>query len=126
MKKVFFLCFSFLFLFCSKTEKKQEKPVEVIQPKDSIVSVIEPMIKENTLIFTVQIAALKNANQSLENLEGVSLYSENSLTKYRLGAFSTYQEAKESCRTLRKKYQGAFVQALLNDKPIAISEALHN
>lgn len=126
MKKVFFLCFTFLFLFCTKTEKKQESPVEVIQQIDTVAPVSGVEVQEDTLIFTVQIAALKNTNESLENLEGVSLYYENSLTKYRLGSFSTYQEAKESCRSLRKKYQDAFVQALLNDKAIAISEALQN
>ena len=54
----------------------------------------------------------------------VSLYQENSLTKYRLGAFETYKEAREFRLKVSNEYKGAFVQALKNNVPISITEAL--
>ncbi|PQJ78476.1 SPOR domain-containing protein [Polaribacter porphyrae] len=112
---------------CSK--KKEEKPVqEVKEPvvKDTIVKVDKVAEKENTqtLVFTVQIAALKNDNSELASLEGVNIYQENSLTKYRLGNFSTYREAKAYKLQIRNIYKDAFVQALKDDYPIPITEAL--
>ena len=51
-------------------------------------------------------------------------YQENSLTKYRLGSFETYQEAKQFRLQVLNTYKGAFVQALKNNEPIHILEAL--
>jgi hypothetical protein len=79
---------------------------------------------EDKLIFTVQISALKNASNTLANLESVNIFKEDNLLKYRFGNFLTYKEAREKRTRLLKYYKGAFVQALLNDTPISISEAL--
>ena len=72
----------------------------------------------------LQIAALKKVNSTIANIESIAVFQENSLVKYRLGSFNTYKEARNSRAQLIRVYKGAFVQALLNDAPIAIKEAL--
>ena len=106
MKNITTLLFFLLLVFsCTKKEVKKEKQ-EVLEPilKDTIVQ-IDYESKEEVLklVFTVQIAALRNSNEKFANIANVSLYKENSLTKYRLGAFE---------------------QALKNNIPISITEAL--
>ncbi|QTD37382.1 SPOR domain-containing protein [Polaribacter batillariae] len=126
MKKLIILFSITLLLFsCGKKEvKKETQEITPPVPKDTIVK--EKMVKEEvpSLVFTVQIAALKNPNNVLANLNGVHIYEENSLTKYRLGAFETYEAARSKRNELRSKYKGAFVQALENNRPIHIKEAL--
>ena len=72
----------------------------------------------------IQIAALKNQNEDLEYIDGIKAYYENGLTKYRLGNFETYQEAREFRSQILNEYNDAFIQALKNDQPIFILEAL--
>ena len=76
------------------------------------------------LIFTVQIGAFKKQNSKFSSLQNVQVSSENSMYKYRLGAFETYKEAKSYRRKLLNKFPGAFVQAVKNNKPITIQEAI--
>lgn len=118
----------FLFLVlvfsCTKKETKPENK-ETLEPvvKDTIVQV-ENEEEISELIFTVQIAALRKDNAPLSNLSNVSLYQEDSLTKYRLGTFETYKEARAYRLKILNTYKGAFVQALKNNVPISITEAL--
>jgi hypothetical protein len=127
MKNSTTLLFFLLLVFsCTKNEVKKEKQ-EVLEPilKDTIVQ-IDTEIKEEVskLVFTVQIAALRNSNERFSNIANVSLHQENSFTKYRLGAFETYKEAREFRLKVINEYKGAFVQALKNNIPISITEAL--
>lgn len=123
MKNLFFLLLCVSLLSCSKNKKEEVVPAEVLQVQEVETST-EPIVLEPQLLFTVQIAALKNKNETLANLENIHIFQENSLIKYRLGDFETYKEARQSRAQLIKKYTGAFVQALLNDAPISITEAL--
>jgi hypothetical protein len=122
MKTNFLIFCCVVFFSCAKNEKKEipvketpaELPLEAIKIED----------KEDKLIFTIQIAALKKANVTLANLENINIFKENSLLKYRFGAFETYKESRIKRAQLIKNYKGAFVQALLNDTPISITKAL--
>mgnify|MGYP000108958783 CR=1 FL=1 len=122
MKNIFLLLFCVAFLSCSKSDKKEEVIPQEIKEKEVTIPVVE--VVKDKLVFTVQIAALKQVNNALSNIENVAVFQENSLVKYRLGAFETYKEARNSRAQLISVYKGAFVQALLNDAPISIKEAL--
>ena len=119
--------FLLLVLSCGKKELKKESQ-EVVKPvfKDQPVQVDEEIAEKEvlTLVFTVQIAALKKTNQRLADIKNVHMYQENTLTKYRLGTFETYKEAREYRLKVINEYKGAFVQALKNNIPITITEAL--
>jgi len=122
MKNIFLLLFCVAFLSCSKTDKKEEVIPQEIKEKEVTIPVVE--VVKDKLVFTVQIAALKKENNALSNIENVAIFQENSIVKYRLGAFETYKEARSSRAQLTSVYKDAFVQALLNDAPIPIKEAL--
>ena len=119
--------FLLLVLSCGKKELKKESQ-EVVKPvfKDQPVQVDEEIAEKEflTLVFTVQIAALRNSNERLADVKNVHMYQENTLTKYRLGTFETYKEAREYRLKVINEYKGAFVQALKNNIPITITEAL--
>lgn len=129
MKNVFLILICIVLFSCSKNEKK-EVPLDNIQSQDTAVvkktEVLDIDIEDDTLIFMVQIAALSNANETLSILENVHVFNENSLIKYRFGDFKTYEEARSYRKHLIEdyNYKDAFVQALLNDAPITITEAL--
>jgi type I restriction-modification system DNA methylase subunit len=122
MKNIFLLLFCVAFLSCSKTDKKEEVIPQEIKEKEITIPAVE--VVKDKLVFTVQIAALKKANNALTSIENLAVFQENSLVKYRLGAFDTYKEARNSRAQLISVYKDAFVQALLNDVPIPIKEAL--
>ncbi|QOD60752.1 SPOR domain-containing protein [Polaribacter haliotis] len=127
MKKLIILFSITLLLFsCGDKEVKKEKQEEIVAPVSTDPTVRDEVVEEQepSLVFTVQIAALRNPNNQLANSEGVNTFEENSLTKYRIGAFETYEEARSQRNQLRYKYKGAFVQALENNLPINIKEAL--
>jgi hypothetical protein len=112
-----------------KEDKKISKPaitmpVIEVEKDETLKNGVSDIEITSKLIFTVQIAALKNNNNVLENLDNVKTYQENFLTKYRLGAFETYKEARKYRLQIINNYNGAFVQALKNNKPISITEAL--
>lgn len=133
MKKISTLLVLFLLIFsCGKKEVKKEN-TEFKEPatEQTVPKVDEIENPENEadipeLIFTVQIAALRNQNNELLSIDGLKTYQENALTKYRLGNFETYQEAREFRIQILDKYKGAFIQALKNERPISIKEALQN
>lgn len=122
MKNILLLFFCVAFLSCSKTDKKEVVIPQEIKEKEITIPVLE--VVKDKLVFTVQIAALKKVNNTIANIANVAIFQENSLVKYRLGSFNTYKEARNSRAQLIRVYKGAFVQALLNDAPIAIKEAL--
>jgi hypothetical protein len=123
MKTNFLILFCIVFFSCAKNEKKEipvkEAPIEVTE-----VPAQTEEVEEDKLIFTVQIAALKKANETLTKLENINIFKEDALLKYRVGAFETYKESRVKRIQLIKNYKGAFVQALLNDTPISITKAL--
>ncbi|MDG1226674.1 MAG: SPOR domain-containing protein [Polaribacter sp.] len=131
MKKISILTLTLLLvLSCGKKDGKSgseqinESEVEVpIYETDELNS---PELEEEipVLIFTVQIAALKNQSEDLEYIDGIKVYHENDLTKYRLGNFETYQEAREFKSQILNEYNDAFIQELKNEQPISILEAL--
>ena len=127
MKKLFLITVLTLLFFISCSKKQTQKETILNTTKIDTVSneseVTTKSIKD-TVIFTVQIAALKKKNAKLANLEGVQLYLEDGLIKYRLGNFNTYLEARNYRNQLRNSYKGAFVQVLKNNKPISIKEAI--
>jgi hypothetical protein len=122
MKTNFLILFCIVFFSCAKNGKKEtpvkESPIEVT------VVPAQTEAAEDKLIFTVQIAALKKANETLTKLENINIFKEDALYKYRVGAFETYKESRVKRIQLIKNYKGAFVQALLNDTPISITKAL--
>ncbi|WP_439131673.1 SPOR domain-containing protein [Polaribacter sp.] len=134
MKNVLIGVLFFLMMFsCGKKEasKGNTEPktpeIENVAPKVEEVKE-EPEVQEYIpeLIFTVQIAALRKQNEDLYSIEGVSTYNENGFTKFRLGDFKTYKEARAFRAQILNEYKGAFVQALKNGVPISITEALQN
>jgi hypothetical protein len=126
----------FIVISCNKKEVKKEskeyKEPVVEQPiindekvDDENEKVNEEVSYNNSkTIFTVQIAALRNNNENLRSLNDVKTYEENSLTKYRLGNFDTYKAARNFRNQIKNTYKGAFVQAIKNNEPISITEAL--
>ena len=131
MNKTSILILVLLFVFsCGKKEVKSEieeikaSEVEIPVDKDKKEIKLEEQDEISTLIFTVQIAALKNQNEDLENIDEIKVYYENDLIKYRLGNFESYQEAREFRSQILNEYNDAFIQALKNDRPIFILEAL--
>jgi hypothetical protein len=131
MKKISTLLVFLLLMFsCGKKEVKKEnkefKEPVIEVPTSEADEVVTREIKEEVpeLIFTVQIAALKKHNEDLISIDGIKTYQENDLTKYRLGSFKTYNEAREFRLQIIENYRDAFVQALKNEEPISILDAL--
>jgi hypothetical protein len=122
MKNIILVFFCIAVFSCTKTDKKKETPLEDFQEKEVVIPVVEA--EKERLVFTVQIAALKKVNNALSNLENVHVFQENALTKYRLGTFKTYKEARSFRTQLVRTYKDAFVQALVNDSPVSIKKAL--
>lgn len=121
------LFFSLIIFSCSKKEDKNEIiKDENLSVKDSITEVVKEIEKIPELIFTVQIAAIKKEDTRLNMLENIQIFQEKNLIKYRLGKFATYKEARAHRVLLLNTYSDAFVQALRNEKPINITEALSN
>lgn len=131
MKKISILTLTLLLVFsCGKKDVKsgseQINESEVEVPVNEANELTSPELEEEipVLIFTVQIAALKNQSEDFEYIDGIKVYYENDLTKYRLGNFETYQEAREFRTQILNEYNDAFIQALKNEQPISILEAL--
>jgi hypothetical protein len=113
-----------LFITCNNNEVKKTTASEVIKAKDTIQVVQAEVIKKEPLVFKVQIAALKQPNETLSKLEDVAIFQENGLIKYRLGSFNSYSEARKFRNRIRNTYRDAFVQALKNEVPVSILEAI--
>lgn len=107
------------------TDNTQKDTIETVDKEslENINVVVEEEI-ETSIIFTIQVAALHNPNSNYNGLKKADVYKEGDFTKYRIGHFKTYKEAKLFRKKILKDYPGAFIQALENDKPIHISKAL--
>lgn len=133
MKNTSILILLLVFAFsCGKKDVKKENTKFTEPPVEFPVTKVDEVKNEaipkdsSKLIFTVQIAALKNENKDLMSIDGIKTYQENSLTKYRLGRFASYNEARKFRKQIISNYKGAFVQAIKSDTPIHISEALQD
>ena len=120
MKNIILVFFCIAIFSCTKTDEKKEIPSE--SPKVEVLGT--PVLVKDKLVFTLQIAALRTPNAKLASLANIYIYNEDDLLKYRFGSFKTYAEAKIFRTDLKIKYQGVFVQAMLNDLPISITDAL--
>ena len=128
MKNYYTYYFIFILMIsCGKKEVKKD-PLKISTPNtEAIIKKAENKVEElPELIFTVQIAALKNRNATIGNLENIQISKEGILTKYRLGKFTTYREARVYRTSLLNKYPDAFVQALKKGEPLSIHKALSN
>ena len=124
MKKSWLLLIGLVFITCNTSEVKKTAPLEVVKAKDTTQVVKADVVKKETLVFKVQIAALKQPNESFSKLEGIAISQENELTKYRLGSFNTYAEARKYRTSILNTYEDAFVIALKNKVPVSILEAI--
>ncbi len=124
MKKILYLLvFSSCFFSCGSKDPsskviQEEKPAEVEIP---VVTVKEP---KPVLAFTVQVGANKKASSQFAALDGVQVFKEDGLFKYRLGAFESYKEARVYRRKSLRQFPDAFVQAVRGKQSISIQEAL--
>jgi len=124
VKNCLLLLLDFFSLLGNNNEVKKTTASEVIKAKDTIQVVQAEVIKKEPLVFKVQIAALKQPNETLSKLEDVAIFQENGLIKYRLGSFNSYSEARKFRNRIRNTYRDAFVQALKNEVPVSILEAI--
>ena len=118
----------FLIMSCGKKEVTKETV------KDQI-PIVKELIEETAngieieevseIVFSVQIAALKNENAEYNRIENIHTFYEGNLIKYRLGQFATYEEVRAYRASILTRYSGAFVQALKNGEPINIQKALN-
>ena len=88
-----------------------------------VVKKVEP--KSPILVYTVQVGAYRNSNSGLSSVSNIQISKEASLYKYRLGTFQTYKDAKRFRNKSLNNYPDAFVQALIDGKPVPISKALN-
>ncbi len=121
-----FLLFFFLIIFINVynlSAQETESYLKVIA-----TSLADRYIKSNSdLIFTVQIAALKNRNKTLESIDNIiAIKEDDNLIKYRLGEFLTYKEATEFKKIVLSVCDDAFIVSIKNGKRIHIKEALKN
>jgi hypothetical protein len=132
MRQLFVFLVTVVIMFSCAKDKSSPKNLDNTTKDSNATPVkVEPENKnsieeeiEASIIFTVQVAALHNPNSNYKSLQNADVYKEGNFTKYRIGHFETYKEAKSFRRKVLKTYPGAFIQALENDKPIHISKAL--
>jgi len=123
MKKVFFLIFSMAF-FCNSNQL-------IAQDSQNYLNIIakslsEEYLKSNTnLFFTIQVGAFINKNKTLETTKHIIITKESdNLFKYRLGEFTTYEEAVSFKKIVLSVCPDAFIVPIKNGKRIHIKEAL--
>ena len=124
--KVLLVCLLIFATSCS--EKKEETQEPIVEPK---VEIVEPVVEEEPveeirpLVYAVQIGAFENSNVAIENTNpNLNIIYEDGLNKFRLGQFSTYQEANSLKANILISYPDAFIVATNNDIKIDINEAL--
>ena len=77
VKNCLLLLTGLLFITCNNNEVKKTTASEVIKAKDTIQVFQAEVIKKEPLVFKVQIAALKQPNETLSKLEDVAIFQEN-------------------------------------------------
>jgi len=118
----------FLIMSCGKKEVTKEAVQDQIPiVKELIEETVNGIEIEEVpeIVFSVQIAALKNENTEYNRIENIHTFYEGNLIKYRLGQFATYEEVRAYRTSILTRYSGAFVQALKNGEPINIQKALN-
>jgi len=118
----------FLIMSCGKKEVTKEAVQDQIPiVKELIEETVNGIEIEEVpeIVFSVQIAALKNENAEYNRIENIHTFYEGNLIKYRLGQFATYEEVRAYRTSILTRYSGAFVQALKNGEPINIQKALN-
>jgi hypothetical protein len=128
--KYFYTYFFAFFLIMSCGKKEDTKGTvqdETSIEKELIEETVNNIEIEEVpqIIFSVQIAALKNENAEYNRIENIHTFYEGNLVKYRLGQFATYEEVRAYRASILTRYSGAFVQALKNGEPINIQKALN-
>ncbi len=102
------------------------KPNKVAKENPKVLNKTPKVLKDKIitdtfgLIYTVQIGASVNKDKKYSKINNVITYQENSLTKYSLGSFKTFSEARKYRLQIIKKYKGAFVKGLRNNVPVSI------
>lgn len=100
------------------------------QKNENYLEVIATSLPDNyltstsNLFFTIQVGAYRNKNITIENTTNISITEENNLFKYRLGKFSTYEEAVSFKTIVLSVCNDAFIVSIKNGKRIHITEAL--
>jgi hypothetical protein len=119
IKNIFTFVVSCLIIASCAVKKPKQEIKEVIEVEEVDVEKKAPV-----LTYEVQIGAFDVENSALKAVENVKIIFEESLYKYRLGSFTNYRKARNYRKSLLVKYPDAFVQALLDGKPISIDDAL--
>lgn len=119
IKNIFTFVVSCLIIASCAVKKPKQETKEVIEVEEVIVEKKAPVLS-----YEVQIGAFDVENSALKAVENVKIIFEESLYKYRLGSFTNYRKARNYRKSLLVKYPDAFVQALLDGKPISIDDAL--
>ena len=110
----------FMIISCGGIKKTTQVETKVVEVEEIVEEKKEPV-----LTYEVQIGAFDVENSALKAVENVKIIFEDALYKYRLGSFINYRKARKYRKSLLKKYPDAFVQPLLDGKPITIEEALN-
>ncbi|MDG1529122.1 MAG: SPOR domain-containing protein [Polaribacter sp.] len=119
IKNIFTFVVSCLIIASCAVKKPKQEIKEVIEVEEVDVEKKAPV-----LTYEVQIGAFDVENSALKAVKNVKIIFEESLYKYRLGSFTNYRKARNYRKSLLVKYPDAFVQALLDGKPISIDDAL--
>lgn len=126
MKKILLLfMIPLLFMACNKTkESKVEKDTQPKEVKETVVSKENVVADTSAIVFMVQIGAFQNPTDQFNEWDDLHRFEEDNLIKYRIGNFDSYESAKKFKRNILSRYPDAFIQAMENGRPIAITEAL--
>lgn len=119
MKNILLLIVGVLMMTSCGVKKTTKVETEVVEVEEVVEEKKVPV-----LTYEVQIGAYDVENATLKAVENVKAIFEENLYKYRLGSFTNYRKARKYRKSLLVKYPDAFVQALLDGKPISIDEAL--
>jgi N-acetylmuramoyl-L-alanine amidase len=90
----------------------------------------EAVPSSDLVTFMVQLASTATQLEKTDTLytefKGLKVILKDNLFKYLSGEFKTYQEAIDYSKTIEKRYPGAFVVAVKNNKIIPLKEALQD
>ncbi len=85
----------------------------------------KPSIKDEKVIYSVQIGAFKDFTFTSESLSNLAEFQSNGYNKFNIGNYKTYAEAKVLKDSLQKLgFRDCFLSAISFGQPINIREAL--
>ena len=83
---------------------------------------------DGDIVFKIQLLAstvpIKAGDRQFKGLNNVDYYKEKGLYKYTYGASGNYNKVLQTQRSLKDKFNGAFIVAFKNDKKINVNEAI--